>query len=108
MTTKIDNDRISVLVQRISTWQQGQPVDVVVPFVESIFSLYLIVSEDSRKKIRETVRANRSLWNFAGRDDIGTYGEEKCDLVRNAEQNSNPGSILGNALNAVGGFMPVG
>jgi hypothetical protein len=73
MDLDFDDISISQVVSRIVNWQPGQHEGVIVPFVESIFELYLKSDGDDRKKIREAVRANRTLWNFAGRDDIGVY-----------------------------------
>ena len=87
MTSNIDHDRISDLIQRISNWQHGQPADVVVSFVESIFDRYLIATVENQKKIREAVRSNQPLWNFAGRDDIGVY---LSTLAQSSESNIVP------------------
>ncbi len=87
MILDFDSDPTSEVVQRISTWQQGEPTEVIVPFVASIFELYLKVKVDDRRKIREAVRGNRALWNFAGHDDIGIYLNT---LGQNSESNIVP------------------
>ena len=73
MNLAFDRNPTSEVVQRISNWRQGEVTDVIVPFVESIFELYLKSDVDDRRKIREAVLAHQVLWNFTGQDDIGVY-----------------------------------
>ncbi len=73
MNLASDRDPTSEVVQHISNWQHSQPTEVIVPFVESFFELYLKSDGYDQEKIRESVRGNRALWNFAGQDDICVY-----------------------------------